>query len=285
MNYRPLFLALPLVALIGCETTLEEPMKRNYISSYKGLSAESESTLNRAQVKKSDPATLRRYTKVMIDDVKVISSRSVPEGEKRASRAESEKLAEEFEVILKKELSPHYQITNRRGRDTMLVRAALTDLEPSNPGVFMFNYLPYAAAVTTGMSLVTGKTPGAGSSSVEAEVIDSVTRRQLYAIVDKFKGSKLQPGGLEKWGQSQAAMRIWSRKIRMGIQAEAPQKAATTATAQAKHEAKTHDVKKAEPKKHDLKKAEPKKAELKKKATDSADKKESPRMTLFKKSA
>lgn len=275
MNCRPLFCTLPLVALLGCETTLDEPMKRSYISSYRGLSAESESTMNRAHVKKSDPATLGRYTKVMIEDVKVISSRSVPEGEKRASRAESEKLAEEFEVILKKELSPHYQITNRRGRDTMTVRAALTDLEPSNPGVFMFNYLPYAAAVTTGMSLVTGKTPGAGSSSVEAEVIDSVTRRQLYAIVDKFKGSKLQPGGLEKWGQSEAAMRIWSRKIRMGIQAEVPQKTAATKPAQAKHDSKTHE----------LKKTEAKKLELKKKATSSAGRKESPRLVLFKKSA
>jgi hypothetical protein len=225
MNCRILLCILPLIAFVGCESTLDEPMKRSYISTYRGLSAESESTLNRAHVKKSDPATLGKYTKVIIEDVKVIPARSVPEGAKRASRAESEKLAEQFEVILKKELSPHYQITNRRGRDTLTVRAALTELEPSNPGVFVFNYLPYASAVTTGLTLVTGKTPGAGSSSVEAEVIDSITRRQLYAIVDRFNGSKLQPGGLEKWGQSEAAMRVWSRKIRMGIQAKVPKPA------------------------------------------------------------
>jgi hypothetical protein len=72
--------------------------------------------------------------------------------------------------------------------------------------------------VTTGVSLATGKTPGAGSTSVEAEVIDSYSRRQVYAIVDQFKGSKFQPTGIDRWGQTESAMKSWSRKIRMGIQ-------------------------------------------------------------------
>ncbi len=111
-------------------------------------------------MKESDPKTLVKYRKVMIEDVKVVHPKSTDNKVKPTSRAESERLAERFEEILRDELRPHYQITNRRGRDTLVVRATLTDLQPSNPGVFMFNYLPYAAVVTTGMSLATGKTPG-----------------------------------------------------------------------------------------------------------------------------
>jgi len=181
------------------------------------LQVETGSIGNKALVKESDPKTLSKYRKVMIEDVRVIHPRRAEGKVKPASRAESEQLAERFEEILREELRPHYQITNRRGRDTLAVRATLTDLQPSNPKVFVFNYLPYAAVVTTGVSLATGKTPGAGSTSVEAEVVDSYSRRQIYAIVDQFKGSKLQPTGIDRWGQTESAMRAWSRKIRAGI--------------------------------------------------------------------
>src|SRR5690606_16045644 len=139
-----------------------------------------------------------------------IQPKSAPESKSRATSEEAKHLASRFEQILREELSPHYQITNRRGANTLVVRATLTDLQASNPGVFVFNYLPYAAAVTTGVSLATGKTPGAGSTTVEAEVLDAYSRRQVYAIVDQFKGSKFQPAGVERWGQTEAAMRTWS---------------------------------------------------------------------------
>lgn len=218
--FRPaavLFL-VPLL-FVACETT--ETTKPHHLSSSRGLQSQSGALGNKALVKESDPTTLTRYRKVIIEDVRVSQPRGSADV-KRASRAEAEELAERFEEILRDELRPHYQITNRRGRDTLAVRATLTDLQPSNPSVFVFNYLPYAAAVTTGVSLATGKTPGAGSTSVEAEVVDSYSRRQVYAIVDQFKGSKLQPAGIEKWGQTESAMRVWSRKIRMGIQGSAP---------------------------------------------------------------
>lgn len=218
MILRLTLVFIPLIGLVSCETT-EPAVKRNYISSYRGMTEEAGSGMNKALVRKSDPASLRKYTKVVIEDVKVIPAKNIPANQKRATIEEGERLAEHFEITLAKELSPHYEVTTRRGRNTLAVRAALTELQPSNPGVFVFNYLPYAAAVTTGLTLATGKTPGAGSTSFEAEVVDSMTRRQLYAIVDQFKGSKFQPGGIEKWGQSEGAMRTWSRKIRTGIQA------------------------------------------------------------------
>lgn len=228
--YRPAaFLILPLF-FAACETT--ETTKPQHLASSRGFQSESSALGNKALVKQSDPKSLDKYRKVMIEDVKVSQPKASPDV-KRATREESERLAERFEEILREELRPHYQITNRRGRDTLAVRATLTDLQPSRPGVFVFNYLPYAAALTTGVSLATGKTPGAGSTTVEAEVVDSMSRRQVYAIIDQFKGSKFQPHGLERWGQTEAAMRAWSRKIRSGIQGSAPQpsKSGTRTTA------------------------------------------------------
>jgi len=216
-----LLFAVPALLLsVGCETV--ETTKPAHLSSKRGLKAESGAIGNKALVKTTDPASLRRYNKVIIEDVKVVQPRNVPAGEQRASRAEAERLAEHFEDVLRKELGAHYQITNRRSSNTLSVRATLTELQPSNPGLFVFNYLPYAAAVTTGVSLATGKTVGAGSTTVEAEVVDSLSRRQVYAIVDRFEGSKFQPAGIEKWGQSESAMRSWARKIRTGIHGAEP---------------------------------------------------------------
>jgi len=183
------------------------------------MSEDKSSAVNKALVKRTDPSALRQYTKVMIEEVKVIPAKNIPAKQKAATLEEGAVLATYFEETLKKEFGEHYQLTNRRGSNTLLVRAALTDLQPSNPGVFVFNYLPYTGLLTTGVTLATGKTPGAGSTSMEAEVLDARTRRQLYAIVDEYKGSKLQPGGVEKWGQTEGAIRTWSRMLRLGVQA------------------------------------------------------------------
>ncbi|NLT69238.1 MAG: DUF3313 domain-containing protein [Verrucomicrobiaceae bacterium] len=276
MIIRYVFLLCPVLFLIGCETT-EPGVKRHYISSYRGMSEDASSVVNKALVKKSDPAVLKKYTKVMIEDVKVIPAKDLPENQKTATREEGERLAEAFEETLKKEFGNHYQITNRRGRNTLRVRAALTDLQPSNPGVFVFNYLPYAGVLTTGMTLATGKTPGAGSTSMEAEVLDSRSRRQLYAIIDQHKGSKFQPGGIEKWGQTEGAMRTWSRKIRLGVQAppDKPEKVAKVAKPEKDAKKAEKPVAKTTTKKAKKEKPSPKSKDSdKSKKTDTSEKDE-----------
>ncbi len=228
MNRPAALLCVSCLFLPACETT--ETTKPRHLSSTRGLQAETGKLGNKALVRESDARSLAKYNRVIIEDVRVVQPRNVSPEVKRATKAEAEELAERFEEILREELSPHYQITNRRGRNTLAVRATLTDLQPSKPGVFVFNYLPYAAAVTTAASFATGKTPGAGSTTVEAEVVDSYTRRQVYAIVDRFNGSKFQPHGLERWGQTEASMRAWSRKIRQGIQGATPAASQTKTT-------------------------------------------------------
>jgi hypothetical protein len=208
--------ALFLLSLVGCQTN--EPEKRNFLSTYRGVEATKGPTGNTALVKASDPKTFDRYNKVLIEPVRYIAPRNPDPKHKGPTREEARKLTSTFDRILREELGSHYQLTNRRSRDTLIVRAALTELRPSEPGLFIFNYLPYAGAVTTGLSLATGETLGAGSNAVEAEAQDSLSRRQVYALVERTKGGKLQPSGLERWGQSEQAMRVWSRKIRRGIQ-------------------------------------------------------------------
>ena len=230
MDHRLLLSLIPLLLMVSCETS--QPQKRYYLSSYRGMEEHVAPLGNKSMVKKTDPARLKRYTKVIVEDVKVIRSKSQDPRITKVTRAESEKLAERFEDILEKELAKDFQITRSRGYNTLTVRAALTELKPSNPTVFALNYVPYASRAATAIKYLSEskETIGAGSTTVEAEVLDSRSRRQLYAMVDRLNGSKFQPGGLERWGHSEAAMRSWSRKIRNGVNAKANTVGSTSRT-------------------------------------------------------
>ena len=254
MTLRFVLLILPLALLISCETT--QPDKRYYLSSYHGMEEKPSGLANKALIKEGDPDRLKRYKRVIIEDVKVIPSKSNDPKIKAVTRAESEKLAEKFEDILEQELSKKYEITRYRSYSTLSVRAALTELKPSNPALFAVNYMPYAGMAATGVQLLSGETIGAGSTTVEIEVVDSRSRRQLFAMVDQLKGGKHNIGGLEKWGQTQGAMRMWARQVSRGIQASTPSAPAssTKTTSKPKPQTKPTSTKKTSSTKKDSEK-------------------------------
>ena len=226
MKLRTALFLLPLITFVGCETTA--PTKRYFISSYRGMENQPGVLGGSAMVRVGDAKSLQKYTKVIIEDVRVIPAKKTSPDQKVATREESRILADKFEAVLRRELGNHYELTTRRGSNTLAVRAALTELQPSNPALFALNYAPYVGIAMSGVKVATGNTPGAGATSFEAEVLDSLSRRQLYAILDRSQGTKIQFTGLDKWGHSESAMRIWSRKIRTGIQANT--KTLTTST-------------------------------------------------------
>lgn len=218
MSFRHALVLLPLGLLVACETT--EPEKRYHLSSYRGMEKKAGALGNTAMVKESDAKTFEKYNRVIIEDVKVYSPKNQNPKKKYASKEEAERMAERFEDILEEELGKHYEITRYRSYKTLTVRAAITELRPSQPELFVVNYLPYAGIAATGVKLASEskETVGAGSVTVEIEVLDSRSRRQLFAMVDQLKGNKIQIGGLEKWGQAEGAMRMWARKVVRGVQ-------------------------------------------------------------------
>lgn len=218
MRARLFLPLLPVMLLVSCETT--QPDKSNHLSSYRGMEEQVGAFGNKALVKSGDPERLKRYERVIIEDVRVLLPKSTDPKVKKASREEAEVLAEKFEDILEAEFGKFYEITRSRSSSTMTIRAALTDLEPSNPALFAVNYMPYAGIAATGLQVLQGETRalGAGSASIEIEVLDSRSRRQLYAMVDRLEGGKLQPGSLSKYGQAEMAMQAWARKVRKAVQ-------------------------------------------------------------------
>ncbi|MEM1441495.1 MAG: DUF3313 domain-containing protein [Verrucomicrobiota bacterium] len=215
-------LVLSAAFLSSCETS--QPDKRYALSSYRGMEEHVGAFGNKAMVKTADSSRLERYERVIIDDIRVMLPRNTDPKVRKASREEAEVLAEKFEDILEAEFAKHYEITRYRSSKTMRIRAALTDLEASNPALFATNYMPYAGIAATGIQLLEGDSGalGAGSASIEIEIVDSRTGRQLFAMIDKLEGSKFQPGSLSKYGQAEMAMQAWARKARKAVQGKIP---------------------------------------------------------------
>ncbi|MEM9016020.1 MAG: DUF3313 domain-containing protein [Verrucomicrobiota bacterium] len=211
---------VPLCLLVGCETT--QPASRYYLSSYRGMEEHVGAFGNKAMVKTIDANRFERYDRVIIEDIKVLPSKSKDPQFREATKAEAEALAEKFEDFLEKEFAKSFEITRYRSYKTLTVRAALTDIEASNPALFAVNYMPYAGLAATGYQLLDGDALGAGSTTMEIEILDSRSRRQLWAMVDRLKGGKLQPGSLSKFGQTEMAMQAWAKKTYKAAKGKRP---------------------------------------------------------------
>jgi len=209
------FFMLPVAALglVSCETTDHSSAK--FLSSYKGLKS---SGLGGTMVYRGDDRDLASYQRVRIEPVRVISTGPVgSDGQVKkshASSAEARQLAKQFEAELRRELGETHRVVSSGGHGTLTVRAALVELRGANTPIFLAGYAPYAGTASTAIRLATGNTPGSGAATVQAEVVDSRTREQVFALVDRDQSSKLElTEGLTRWGQAQSAFKEWSTRI------------------------------------------------------------------------
>jgi hypothetical protein len=214
MKILKLFVLLGLaLGLVSCQTT--EPSSAKFLSSYQGLKS---SGFGGTMVHRGSGVDLSSYDRVRIEPVRVIGSAPVgANGEAKkshATSAEARQLAKQFESELRRELGETHRIVSSGGRGTATVRAALVELRGANTPVFLAGYAPYAGAASTAMRVVTGTTPGSGAATVQAEVLDSRTRKQLFVLVDRDQSAKWEiTEGLSRWGQAESAFKEWSARI------------------------------------------------------------------------
>jgi len=205
------FLSLLGLCLMSCETT--EPSSARFLTSYRGF--EKAPGLSNAQVYHGNTEKMATYKRVYIEPVRIIA-----DGDDKATAEEVRALKSKFESELRSELGLTHTVVSRPGRKTLTVRTALVELHPGTPALFLAGYAPYAGAVSTAIGVATGTNPGAGATTVQAEVIDSRTREQFFAVIDRNQTGKWQPAqGLTRWGQAEASFRKWSGQIRKELAA------------------------------------------------------------------
>jgi len=165
-----------------------------------------------AQVYIKKGVDFKKYKKLMPDHVVFYLKEDAQY--KGIQADEMKELADEFHKAFIKAFGDAYPVTDTPGPDVLRIRVAITDIEPNKPGLSAISTVtPVGLAVSTIKKGVTGKHTGVGSTSMEAELLDSLTNERLAAAVDSRTGGKLE--GMSKWGSAKEAFEFWSKRLRV----------------------------------------------------------------------
>ncbi len=180
-----------MATVLGCQSTA--PVKSGFLSDYSRLEAASGTSLRYV-----DTRALGGYSTFIVDPV---AGRLYGGSRGKISGQDLRDLTNYMHAAIVSELSKNYKIAYRPGPGVARIRVAITDLKKSTPAL---NVLPQ-----TKMSGL-----GLGGASMEAEMVDSQTGRQIGAVVESQLGSRLSMAGISSWGDAKAVMDNWAKKLK-----------------------------------------------------------------------
>jgi len=187
------------VLVCGCGAKRAETT--GFLSDYSRLKAHSDVSYRHVP----SPATLRRYSKFIVDPVDVhfhAGSKAIEQRSKGKLKEEDIRdLRNYMHAALVKALSDRYQVVYRPGPGVARLRVALTDLKKSKVAQ---NILPQTKLLGTGL----------GGASMEVELLDSQTGQQIAAVVESQLGKRLSLEGVSKWGDVKSVMDDWAKRFR-----------------------------------------------------------------------
>ena len=181
------------ICIMFCGCGLK-PEQTGFLSDYSKLEAKSD--ISYRYIAPGNPVA--GYSKFIIDPV-VIHFHTEDEG--KIKQEDLTDLTNYMHNALVEAIEDEYAIVYRPGPGVARVRIAITDLKKS--GVVQ-NIVPIGKIAGTGI----------GGASMEGELIDSQTGRQLGALVESQMGKRLSLAGYSTWGDAKAVMDMWAKRFR-----------------------------------------------------------------------
>ena len=206
-----------LLGLAGCSTTRHQTKGTVGESGFLGdYSQMEEGVADRAnQVYMNPAANWAKYTKVWVKPIELWKSEDPDSKMGKLSKENQEKLVSTFQTTLINTLSTNYTIVEQGGPDVLIFRAALTDAKKSKPviGLITSIYLPLKL-ISFGKQALAGTGIGAGSVTIEAELLDGETNTRLAAVVDSRSGTgALRSKFSGTWGDVEKSFKWWAERL------------------------------------------------------------------------
>jgi hypothetical protein len=165
---------------------------------------------------KNPRADWRFYKKLLLDPVMVL--RRLETSDKDLPREDMQRLADNFWILLRQELSKDYVLVDLPGPDVLRVQAALTDVKKSKaPADTITSIAPPALIISKGKEFATGKPLFVGEVSLEGKVTDAQTGELLAAGVDRKVGGKSIQGATDSWDDVNQSLELWSKTFRFRL--------------------------------------------------------------------
>lgn len=186
-----------MVLFNGCGGSKQ--VKTGFISDYSKLQKESDSSLRYIDKEAAD-----KITGFIVDPVKVVFY----PGAKSEGKLTAQQLADLTNYLHTKIIEAvegaGKKVVYQSAAGVARIRVALTDIEKTSA----INIVPQASLLGTGI----------GGASMEAEVVDSITGRQIGAVVDSGKGSRIPFTNLGDWTAAKGVMDAWAARFQKTLE-------------------------------------------------------------------
>ena len=213
MNSAVLIVALVALALTGvaCAGTRgrrSAPEESGFLRDYSQLKEDEDTAAKLSYV--DHEADWSSYDAIWIESVTMWANSETSE----VKPEDQQMLIDFFYKALHDELSTDFQIADGPGPGVLQFRAALTEAKGANvPLKAITTIVPQLRLATTLGGSATDVAVTVGEATLEAEVLDSVTKKRLAAAVDQQAGKKWFTQ-LKTCSDVKAACEHWSEALR-----------------------------------------------------------------------
>ena len=132
--------------------------------------------------------------------------------------AEMQQLADSLHDEVSSQLEKaDFELVSEVGDKTLIVRSAITDVDPVNPSS---NVATKAAGIALGVGLLAPRAD-LGSASIEVEFLDGETGRRVAAVAAAKEARRFGGTikGSKRWGDVRAAFEKWAQLFRKQLEA------------------------------------------------------------------
>ena len=180
-----------MVVICGCGG---EQAKTGFLDDYSQLQKESDSSLRYA-----NNEALKSYSSFIVDDVTIFFHK----GAKSKGKLTLQQLADLSNYLHSKILEAVQgagkNVVYQPAAGVARIRVALTDIGKTGA----INILPQASLLGMGI----------GGASMEAEIVDSVTGKQIAAVVESKQGGRIPFTNLGNWTAAKKVMDSWAERF------------------------------------------------------------------------
>ena len=153
---------------------------------------------------------LKKYNKFMVDSVVFFLADKADY--KGIDPQEMKELCDEFNKALVAAFKDKLPIVAEPGPDVARVRFAITNVQPSRPGVSaVTSIVPVGLGVSLVKKGATGGWVGSGETAAELMVLDTTTNEVV--AMGAIKRAAQFDERFSKWGSAKEAFKFWSEKL------------------------------------------------------------------------
>ena len=189
---RAIVLSILLTVLCGCES--KEKSMTGFLSDYSKLKKESGSTLRYVNEK-----AVRSYSSFIVDPVQVRFYSGSPSEGKLTVQQLSDLTNHMHLKLVEAVQGAGKTVAEQPAPGVARIRVALSDIKKSSA----ISVLPQASLLSAGI----------GGASMEAEVVDSMTGKQLGAVVQSGIGSRIPFTNLGDLNAAKTVIDDWAKRF------------------------------------------------------------------------